>query len=103
MTSRGRDLFEKGGKAPIACIEAGDALMETGTYEYSPEYGVAVKAQSLSIHVPDLTNATVKTVFLRQRPGAAASLEPNRLYRQATRTQCRPRWDRPESRKITLR
>lgn len=72
VTSRGRDIFDKDGKAPIARIEAGDAPIETRAYRYSPEYGVAVNAQRISIRVPDLTNAVVRTVFLRQRPGADA-------------------------------
>jgi hypothetical protein len=76
VTNQGRGLFEKEGTAPIACIEVGNASVEPGTYRYSPEYGVAVKAQSLSIRIPDLTDATIKTVFSRQRPGVLAPVGP---------------------------
>jgi hypothetical protein len=69
MTSHGRDLFEKDGKTPFVGMEVGNALVKTGTYKYSPEYGVAVRAENLSILIPDLTDATVTTIFSRQRPG----------------------------------
>lgn len=65
VTAQGPNLFRKDGKTPIVSIDVVGAPMETGTYRYSPEYGVSVKAQSLSIRVPDLTNATIRTVFAK--------------------------------------
>jgi len=75
VASHGGDLYAREGRGPIACMEAGDVPIETETYRYSPEYGVAVKAESLSLRIPDLTDARIRTVFSRQRPGVVAPAE----------------------------
>lgn len=76
VTSRDRGVFEKDGNVPIACIEAGDIPVETRVYKYSPAYGVAVNAQSLSIRIPESTDVTVRTVLSGQGRDACATTEP---------------------------
>jgi hypothetical protein len=65
VTVLGQTLFRGDGETPIASIDVGGAPMEIGVYRYSPEYGVAVKAQHLWVRIPDLTNVTIRTVFAR--------------------------------------
>ncbi|MGE5293762.1 MAG: heparinase II/III family protein [Solirubrobacterales bacterium] len=65
LAVRDLKLFDRGSDSPVACMEAGGAPVETGTYQYSPEYGVAVRAPCISIRVPDVTNATIRTVFAK--------------------------------------
>lgn len=103
MTSHGRSILDQDGKTPVVCIEIGDAPVETGTYRYSPEYGVAVQARSLSVRIPDLTNATIKTVFSREHPDAGTSVESRgRLpARRPAPVECRLHADHSESQEMS--
>ncbi len=67
----GRDgyIFEQGGRDAFACIEIEGGHMDVRCYDYSPGYGVAVKAQCIGIRVPDVTAANLVTTFSRPQGG----------------------------------
>jgi hypothetical protein len=76
---QGRCIVEKDRRTPRARIEAGNAISRTGTYDYSPQYGVAVKAPCVFIGVPDVTEASVTTVFSRQDAGARVPADAGKV------------------------
>jgi hypothetical protein len=78
ITNRGGELLEKETSAPIVRMEAGGVSLETQNYRYSPEYGVAVRARRLSLRIPDLTNAAIRTVFSRPHVGVAVPTDRSR-------------------------
>ena len=65
-TSDGKDVLIKESKVKIASIEVKGSKLEKGKYDYSPEYGVKVKADCLIVNTSEIQKTRTISTYIRK-------------------------------------